>query len=217
MFNWYNQTRKKTDPILKAIKEHSFITELMDDTLSKDIFQFYINQDALYLSEYKKVLVNIGIQCTDSNDIQFFLDAATGIIKVENALHQTFLKEKTFNYEPSPTCELYTSYLTRITSNHTLEEGLAAILPCFTIYNEIGSYILKHQTNKDKNSYQDWINTYGSEDFENAVNKAVEITNKFAERASTDVLAKMELTFTKASKLEWMFWDSAYHKEQWII
>ena len=53
--------------------------------------------------------------------------------------------------------------------------------------------------------------------FENSVNKAIAITNKFAKTASTETLYKMELAFEKASKLEWMFWDSAYNKEQWKI
>ena len=79
------------------------------------------------------------------------------------------------------------------------------------------NYILENQINKDSNPYQDWINTYGGEDFENSVNQAVLITNKFAETASAETLEKMELAFTKASKLEWMFWDSAYNKEQWKI
>ena len=217
MSNWFKTVRKKTDVTIEAIKKHAFIIELMNGTLAKDVFQFYINQDALYLSEYKNHLAMIGVKCLDVNDTQFFLNSATGIIDVENALHQTFIKELSFNKEPSPTCELYTSYLSRIINNLSLEEGLAAILPCFTIYKEIGDYILSHQTNKDNNPYQDWINTYGGEDFENSVNMAVEIVNKYAQTASIEVLQKMELAFEKASKLEWMFWDSAYNKEQWKI
>ena len=217
MSNWFEKSRLKTDSILEAIKKHPFIIELMNGTLPKDIFQFYINQDALYLAEYKKILATAGIKCPNVNDTQFFLNAATGIINVENALHQTFIKDEPFNNEPSPTCELYTSYLFRIVNNHSLEEGLAAILPCFTIYKEIGDYILEHQTNKDNNPYQDWINTYGGESFEKSVNQAIAITNKYALTASEDKLKGMELAFEKASKLEWMFWDSAYNKEKWKI
>ena len=36
-------------------------------------------------------------------------------------------------------------------------------------------------------------------------------------KASDEILEKMELAFKKASKLEWMFWDSAYNKEAWKI
>jgi len=217
MPNWYNKVRQDTNYILEAIQKHPFITQLMDGTLPDDVFRFYINQDALYLAEYKKNLAAVGIKCNKSNETQYFLDAATGIIAVENALHQVFLKNEILDKEPSPTCELYTSYLAKIINNHSLEEGLAAILPCFTIYKEIGDYILKHQNNKDNNPYQDWINTYGGTTFEESVNKATAIVNKYANNASETILQNMEQAFIKASKLEWLFWDSAYNKEQWKI
>ena len=217
MQDWYQLARGKTDHILEAIKEQPFITELMNGTLPSDVFQFYINQDAMYLAEYKKVLATVGIKCEHVDDTQFFLDSATGIINVENALHQIFLKDNQLAHEPSPTCELYTSYLSRIVTNHSLEEALAAVLPCFTIYKEIGDYIQENQTNKDDNTYQSWIDTYGGEAFAASVSQAIAITNTYAANASNDVLQKMEEAFVKASKLEWMFWDSAYNKEAWKI
>jgi len=217
MQDWYTLVRQETDFILEAIKQQPFIKELMNGTLSSDVFQFYINQDAIYLAEYKKVLATVGVKCQHENDTQFFLDSATGIIHVENALHQIFLKDNRLTHEPSPTCELYTSYLTRMVANHSLEEALAAVLPCFTIYKEIGDYIQENQTNKADNPYQDWIDTYGGEEFAASVNNAVAITNRYAENASEEVLQKMKTAFIKASKLEWMFWDSAYNKEAWKI
>ena len=112
---------------------------------------------------------------------------------------------------------MYTSYLSRVVCNQSVEEGLAAVLPCFTIYKEIGDYILKNQTNKEDNPYQDWINTYGGEDFATSVNHAIDITNMYAEDANDKTLLRMNTAFRKASQLEWMFWDSAYNKEQWKI
>ncbi|MEM0992749.1 MAG: thiaminase II [Bacteroidota bacterium] len=217
MSNWFEQIRAKTDFVLEAIKAHPFITELMDGSLSKDVFHFYIYQDAHYLFEYKKVLALLGVKCDNTEDAQFFFGSAMETISVENALHETYLQRSTLEGAPSPTCELYTSYLARIVGNHSLEEGLAAVLPCFTIYQEIGDYILAHQTNKKDNPYQDWINTYGGEDFANSVKKAVAINNKYAANAPAAVISKMELAFEKSSKLEWMFWDSAYQQEQWKI
>jgi thiaminase/transcriptional activator TenA len=217
MANWYQTVREKTDFILEEIKDHPFITELINGTLPKDVFQYYINQDSLYLSEYKKVLALLSVKCPDQEDALFFLNSATGIINVENELHLTFMDKNNFNKEASPSCELYTSYLARMVNNHSIEEGLAAVLPCFTIYKEIGDYVLAHQSNKKDNPYQDWINTYGGEDFENSVNKAVELTNRHAQAASDEKLQNMELAFVKASKLEWLFWDSAYNKEEWKI
>ena len=217
MSNWYEAVSEKTEHILQQIKEHSFIKELMDGSLPKEVFYFYINQDTFYLSEYKKVLAEIGIKCAEENDTQFYLDAATGIINVEKALHQNFLKDQATSKQASPTCELNISYVSRLAHSRSLEEGLAAVLPCFTIYQQVGDYILENQQNKVENPYQDWINTYGGEAFANSVRSAVAITSKHAARADAELIEKMNQAFEKASKLEWMFWDSAYKQEPWKI
>ena len=217
MNNWYEQVRAKTEPIFQEIIKHDFIKDLMAGTLSKDVFGFYVNQDTLYLSEYTKVLSQVGVKCYEADETQFFLESATGILEVEKALHQLFLKKEYLNPEPSPTCELYNSYMARIVNNHSVEVGLAAVLPCFSIYKEVGDYVLANQTNKDDNEYQAWIDTYAGEEFATSVAKAIEITNKYAATASEENLKLMEEVFLKTSRLEWMFWDSAYRQEKWAL
>ena len=217
MQNWYEKTRAKTEHIFQSITSHNFVNELMHANLDKDTFGFYVNQDSLYLSEYKKALVAVGSKCHHHEDTQFFYEAATGIIQVEDALHKEFLEEKYKNSEPSPTCELYNSYLARIVNNESVEVGAAAVLPCFTIYKEVGDFILQTQENKSSNPYQAWIDTYASDEFAEAVKQAIKIVDTYALTASPESLTKMEEVFIKTSQLEWMFWDSAYKQEKWKI
>lgn len=217
MENWYNRTREKTEDIFQAIVKHGFVTDLIKGKLDKDIFGFYVNQDSLYLSEYKKSLVKVGTKCHDASETQFFYESATGIILVEDSLHKLFLKKEYINPEASPTCELYTSYLARIANHASVEVAIAAVLPCFTIYKEVGDYILAEQNNPENNPYQTWIDTYASDEFAQAVQQAIDIVNKYAKTASPENLKRMEEAFIKASKLEWMFWDSAYGQEGWKI
>ena len=217
MENWYEETRKKTEHIYQSIIKHDFVIDLMQAKLDKDIFGFYVNQDSLYLSEYKKSLVTVGTKCHRAEETQFFYESATGIILVEDALHKEFLEDKYKNPTPSPTCELYNSYVARVVNHESVEVGIAAVLPCFTIYKEVGDFILEMQDNKGSNPYQAWIDTYASEEFAVAVEKAIDITNAYALTASEENLAKMEEAFIKTSKLEYMFWDSAYQQEAWKI
>lgn len=219
MENWYEQTRAKTEDIFQAIVKDDFVMEMMNGNLNKDIFGFYVNQDTLYLAEYKKSLVAVGAKCYEEDEIQFFLESATGILAIEGALHQIFLDKKYINPEPSPTCELYTSYMARVIENSSVEVGLAAVLPCFSIYKEVGDYIIANQnsTHSQGNPYQSWIETYAGEEFAQAVEQAIAITNKYAKDASPEVLRRMEEAFTKTSKLEWMFWNSAYKQEKWPV
>ena len=74
-----------------------------------------------------------------------------------------------------------------------------------------------NQKNKKDNPYQNWIQTYGGEEFSKSVTQAIQITNNYALKASDETVQKMNNAFKKSSKLEWMFWESAYNKEQWKI
>jgi len=101
--------------------------------------------------------------------------------------------------------------------HESVEVGIAAVLPCFTIYKEVGDFIVKMQNNHGSNPYQSWIETYASDEFADAVQQAIDIANTYALTASPENLAKMEEAFLKTSKLEYMFWDSAYQQEAWKI
>lgn len=213
--NWFDTINEQTSPIFNAICDHNFIQQLTQGTLPKSIFEFYIHQDTLYLSVYKKLLAVLGSKCDDDDECQFFFDSATGVLEVEQALHLTYSEVNDAD-ALSPTCELYTSYLAKSVYSQSLAVGIAAILPCFTIYKAVGDFILS-QPQIEGNPYQDWINTYGGEEFAQSTAKAVAIANRHASIADEATLKKMNTAFIKASKLEWMFWDSAFNKEEWVI
>ena len=199
MLNWFEHVNEKTRPIFDAIVDQPFIKQLITGDLAPETFTFYIQQDALYLDVYKRLLALIGTQCDDSHDCQFFLASATGVLAVETALHEHYLGGKV-EATASPSCELYTSYLAKMVYTQPLAVAMAAVLPCFTIYKAVGDYILE-QPKVNNNPYQDWINTYGGEDFATSTKQAIQITNKFAEQADSATLNKMEAAFVKASKL----------------
>ncbi len=215
---WSDEVWKAIEPVYTKIKELPFIKELMDGTLDNKKFIFYIRQDALYLADYGKVLTAIASKLSKPDHIEAFIHFAGESVAVEKILHESFINEldKENNIEASPSCLLYTSFLMRLLTNAPVEVALAAVLPCFWIYKEVGDYILANQT-KENNPYQSWIDTYGGEDFAESVEKAISICDEVAETC-TDVQRKaMTEAFVMCSKMEWMFWDSAYKQEQWQI
>lgn len=214
---WSEQAWLSAKPIYDKILELPFILELMNGTLSEDKFIFYIRQDALYLAEYGKILTGIASRLNKPEHIEAFVGFAGESIRVENALHASFVhalkKEKN---EPSPSCLLYTSYLHKQISNARVEVALAAVLPCFRIYKEVGDYILKNQT-KEGNRYQSWIDTYGGEEFENSVSTAIAICDEIASKCTEEQQQAMTEAYITYSRFEWMFWESAYRLEAWKI
>jgi thiaminase/transcriptional activator TenA len=217
-YQWFPEVVEQVSPIMKAIKSHAFIKELSDGTLAKEKFHFYIHQDTYYLNTYGKVLASISTQLKHPEHSSDFMKFAHETIAVEKILHQEFAEELQAFQIPkkSPTCVLYTGFLSEVFAYDSIEVSLAAVLPCFWIYKEVGDYLLAI-TDTTANPYQKWINTYGGEDFANSVKRAIEITELYAQNSTEEVRNQMTQAFLKTSQMEWMFWDSAYHQEHWPV
>ena len=113
----------------------------------------------------------------------------------------------------APGCFTYTHFLISTATNTSYEESLAALLPCFWVYREVGKHIYKNAT--ANNPYQKWIDTYSGEEFEKVVENAIELTNRVAETTNQKKRSLMHESFIISTRLEWVFWDSAYRLETW--
>lgn len=217
-YKWFSKVVDQVSPLMRAVQSHGFIKELSNGSLAKEKFSFYIHQDTFYLNTYGKVLASLSTQLKDPGQASDFMRFANETIAVEKVLHQEFAEELSeFKIpEKSPTCTLYTGYLTEVFTYDCLEISLASVLPCFWIYKEVGDYLLE-VSNIEQHPYQKWILTYGSEDFANSVRRATEITEIYAQKASPEVREAMTNAFLKTAQMEWMFWDSAYQLEQWPV
>lgn len=215
---WSKQAWDEAKPIYEKILEQPFIRELIDGTLDNEKFIFYIQQDALYLAEYGKVLTGLASKLSRPEHIEAFIHFAGDSIAVEKALHESFVSKisSTSRPVPSPGCLLYTSFLLRQLANAPVEVIAAAVLPCFRIYKEVGDYILEHQT-MGGNPYQKWIDTYGGEEFEQSVKTAISICDELADRCTSEQQQAMTDAYVMCSRMEWIFWDSAWRLEKWPV
>jgi len=205
------------EPIYQKILDLPFNKELRDGTLSENKFAFYMKQDALYLADFSKALAIAGAKSQTAEELKDFLDFATGAVVVERALHENFLQkfDTHIDVEKSPACFAYTHFLLSTASIEDYPVAVAALLPCFWIYREVGLHI--HQRAKKNNAYQEWIDTYAGEDFSESVDRAIEITELAAQNSSENVRKRMRGAFIDSTRMEWMFWDSAYRLEQWPV
>ncbi|GIW00403.1 thiaminase II [Roseiflexus sp.] len=203
--------------IYQAIIQHPFNEELAQGTLSREKFAFYMQQDALYLADFARALATMAGRAPDEEAIIQFARFAEGVAVVERALHFTYFREFGIDAptrQQSPSCFAYTNFLLATAACRSYEEGMAALLPCFWIYREVGSDIYRRAA--PNNPYQKWIDTYAGQEFAEWVNRAIDLTDAIADQASEPQKARMRDAFVHSSRLEWMFWDSAYRLEQWM-
>ena len=206
-------------PIFDSILTHPFLAELADGSLSRERFIFYMQQDALYLQDFARALGLAGVRSPDAETVQKYLDFGSVAVTVERALHESYFSEfdAAEATEKAPACFAYTNYLLATASVGSYAEAVAALLPCFWIYREVGNHIYSTAVEGlETNPYRRWIETYAGDSYNEAVESALSITNRVAAATTAEDRERMVTAFRTSSRLEWQFWDSAYQLEAWL-
>jgi len=212
---------KRNEDIYASIISLPFNVELASGALSEERFKGYIVQDTHYLDGFARSLSLLASKGHHIGHMIRFTESVQSVIDTELFLHSNYLtqfgiSDSDFSRtSSSPVCDHYVSYLLRVACLEPLEVGLAAVLPCFWIYREVGKYI--HSQAVSPNPYQSWIDTYTSEEFDEEVDKTIAVVDEVAKEASSKLISEMHQAFRRSSQLEWMFWDSAYRLNTWPV
>lgn len=207
--------------LFAATRDHPFNRELAAGTLPREIFSHYIVQDAHYLEGFSRALALLAAKGWTSDHIVQFADASKIAIAVERSLHASYFSscgvsaDHFMGTERSPVCDHYVSFLLASATVEPFEVALAALLPCFWIYREVGLAI--HASAKADNPYRAWIETYAGEAYSIAVDQVIETLDILASDCSQRSLEKMRAAYRRSAQLEWMFWESAYVEARWPV
>lgn len=202
-----------------AILAHPFLTGLGDGTLPQESFAYYVAQDAHYLRDYARTLAVVAAKAPSHATTALLARHAAETAEVELALHESLLPQ--LGVDPatlagipvSPTTTAYTSYLQATAYAGTFAEGLAAVLPCYWIYQRVGAALVERGSTDPR--YQSWIDTYAGDDFAASVRAVLELTDSLAPDAGTEAL--MTRHFTTTARYEWMFWEAGWRREEWPV
>jgi thiaminase/transcriptional activator TenA len=209
------------ETIYAAILRHPFLTGLTDGSLPRERFRFYAVQDALYLREFARGLSIAAARAPRDEWIIMFNEHAAEALRVERALHEGFFKEFGLAAEDvaatplAPTNLAYTSYLLAVSYGRPFHEAVAALLPCYWIYWEVGK-TLEGAGSTDP-LYARWIGTYASDAFGDVVRAVLAATNAMALSVGPAERDAMRQHFLTTSRYEWMFWDMGHRQERWPI
>ena len=94
-------------------------------------------------------------------------------------------------------------------------EALAALLPCYWIYWEVGKELTR--AGSPNPLYARWIGTYGSDEFGDIVRAVLDAMNEIAAAVGNQERAAMRRHFVTTSRYEWMFWDMGWRRERWPV
>jgi len=213
--------RHTAQPVWEAILAHPFLEELGTGTLPHERFLYFIRQDYLYLFEFARVLCIGGSRAEDLDTLEMFAKHAANTVAVERAMHTGFIQRlgvetsALLDSERTPTTQAYTRHLLTVAREGTLGEVVAAVLPCYWIYREVGSHLASYQPADAV--YQDWIKAYGSDTFAALVEQQLSLVDRLGASAPSHERRRMTAHFLQSSRYEYLFWDDAYKLTTWPV
>jgi thiaminase/transcriptional activator TenA len=214
--------RRRGERIWRAIEAHPFLRELHAGTLPMDRFTYFILQDYVYLLDFAQVLCQGAAKSPDLETLELFARHALGAVEVERSFHANFGKtlglsrEQLDAVQKAPVTQAYIGHLQSVARSGSLSDIVAAILPCYWIYGEVGRRLHRNRPSKPK-IYREWIEIYASEGFWKPVREQIQLMDKLGAAANSGEKRMLTEHFILSSRYEFMFWEQAYRLEQWPI
>lgn len=213
--------RRHAAEVWQAIFDHPFLAELGAGTLAPDRFLFFVQQDSLYLQDFARAICLAGAKADDLDTLEVFATHAAAVVAVERNLHTNWSARLAL--EPgalaagrrAPATQAYTRHLLAVAHGAGLAETVAALLPCYWIYHEVGTRLAARLP--EHPIYAEWILAYASEGFGEHVDQQLALIDRLGAAASPAERIRLEENFLQSSRYEYLFWDQAYHGSRWVV
>lgn len=200
---------KKSKHTIDACINHPFNQEMKAGSLPGVKFHYFLEQDKLFLKSFGEALENIA-QNVDDRFSEIFHTHSKHCFEAEKSI----LKNR-INFYPKSEVTLATfslnSFLIEKSLNKSPAIGIAAVLPCFKVYSDVGVNLGMNLL--PSNPYYSWIEGYNRDSFRKSVEEMIDIFNKIAEESSEEIRQEMLSVYSLGCILEWHFWDQAYHQK----
>lgn len=217
------ELRHKAASIWDKEKEHPFVKGVGDGSLPLDRFRYYMRQDYVFLIEFSRCLALAVTKAQRLDDMAWFSRLLHETLHTEMALHRGFAEEfgiteaELESTKASPTTHAYTRHLIQTAYTGSLGEIAASILPCQWGYNELGNHLASQVLPPNQPLYVKWIETYSSPDFAQLAQWLRGLLDRLCQEASASERQGIEDVFLTSSRYEYLFWDAAYHMEEWPV
>jgi hydroxymethylpyrimidine/phosphomethylpyrimidine kinase len=203
--------RAEAGPDLAAIFGLDFIRNLAAGSLDEKQFAYYLAQDAIYLNGYSRVLARASAMAPTEAEQLFWARSAQQCLEVESELHRSWLSTRTVEPCLGPVTKSYVDHLLAASASGSYAVLVAAVLPCFWLYAEVGSTLhaefLAAGAPAD-HPYAAWLRTYADEDFAAATRRAIATADEAGRRGSENERAAMILAFRQSCRFEVDFFDA---------
>lgn len=218
---WSTSAFFAAEPVVDAVLAHPFVEGLAKGTLEKDVFLWYLAQNAPYLESYALSFEALGKRLPEADRalarrwIEETLATLAWTKDLYGRLAGHPLEASPWR-EASPTLRLYADFEAVAAARGDPAVAMAALLPCFTMYQHVGRHVARIRV-LEGNPYAEWVSGYGTPEYDETVALAVGLADRLASEASPEIRGRMTKAYLTSCRLEWMLWSAAMKKESWPL
>lgn len=137
-------------------------------------------------------------------------------------MHHELLTDPLLTGQPqaavaSGTTRGYVNMLQTAVAYESYSVGVAAVLPCYWVYAEVGLRLAEAASNLPDHPYSKWISAYSEPAFQEVTQQAIELLDEAATLATEDEQQQMRIAFLDATRCEELFWQQSYLLEEWTL
>lgn len=216
---WSAEAFSAANPSLEAVKRHAFLQGVFQGTLAKEKFAAYLCQNIGYLDNYARCLDYLAVRLSRSRGFEKEVQALKQwaqetrdmrVWTIDYAGSLNGQKIDSLKIVPLPELLAYQDFETRCVRDAEPSIAMAALLPCFWVWNEFGK-ALRSGAVIEGNPFRDWVEGMGSEAADVSARKATALADRLAAAASDDVRKRMTDVFAAGCWLEWQLFDAVSH------
>ncbi|MQF69032.1 hypothetical protein FIM12_01660 [SAR202 cluster bacterium AD-804-J14_MRT_500m] len=215
--NLSGELQSGVDQLWERMVRHPFVIELGNGLLPWEKFKVYFEQDHLFIRAWTHLLcmaISKAPTFEDSRQISGFLD---GVLKGEELLFQEFFRnegmvsEQVDSLEAMPTSLAFNTYLLNLANQGTFHEIISAILCVEWDYNDWAKRLVASGSIPQNHYYKKWIELHAGSELSNFVSylrhalDVAELPNR----------TNLRHIFRDCLRYEYLFFEMAYHGEEW--
>jgi thiaminase/transcriptional activator TenA len=213
--------RARAAHIWRRELEHPFVRGLADGGLPMELFRFYLRQDYIFLIEYCRVFALAAAKARDLATVGVFAQLLHDTLETEMELHRDYCgrlgiaRADLERTAAAPVTHAYTRHLTGVAWSGSVEEIVAAVLPCQLGYAEIGAALAHGDW--QASPYAEWIRTYSSVEFAASAERLRVLLDEMTAGWPAMALKPLEDHFITSSRYEYLFWEMAWTAADWPV
>ena len=206
---WSAEARAACGALYREIFALPFVCGVADGTLPPDVFARYLAQDALYLAAYSRAMQTIADRLPAGPDRALFARFASDGVAAERAMQERWLADAGGvggTALPTPACRRSMEHV-RMAESAPLPVAMAAVLPCFSVYAEVGARLVAGLA--EGHPYREWIAEYSGTGFADDARAVAACCDAAAQR-NPELRPAMLAAYREGVEAERDFWGAGF-------